>query len=159
MAQDRDTQTKLRAEISAFAPERAETIDDLRNWPLLRNVLLEAMRLYPPVPHLMRGAIETETVCGETVAKGAQVWISPWVLHRHRKFWQHPTAFMPERFAGQQAPWVQTPGYIPFAPAPASASACTSRWPRRRSCWRICCRGTRSACRAGEGDADWAGDD
>ena len=118
LSKDKDTQTKLRAEISAFAPERAENIDDLRNWPLLRNVLLEAMRLYPPVPHLMRGALEAETVCGEPIASGAQVWISPWVLHRHRKFWQHPTAFLPQRFAGQSAPWVQTPGYIPFGAGP-----------------------------------------
>ena len=118
LAQDRETQTMLRTEISAFAPERAGNIEDLRNWPRLRNVLLEAMRLYPPVPHILRGAIAAETVCGEPIPAGAQVWISPWVLHRHRKFWRHPTAFMPERFAGQQAPWVQTPGYIPFGAGP-----------------------------------------
>jgi cytochrome P450 len=118
LAQDTQTQSLLRAEIGAFAPERVAKMEDLQNWPLLRNVLLEAMRLYPPVPHILREAVGPDTVCGEAIAVGAQIWVSPWVMHRHRKFWEHPTAFIPTRFAGKPAPWVQTPGYIPFGAGP-----------------------------------------
>ena len=118
LAQDTHTQSLLRAELSAFAPDKIAKMDDLQNWPLLRNVLLEAMRLYPPVPHILRAAVGPDEVCGQAVPAGAQVWVSPWVMHRHRKFWDNPTAFIPDRFAGKPAPWVQTQAYIPFGAGP-----------------------------------------
>ena len=91
----------LRTEIAKFPPERVGTLDDLQHWPRLRQTLYEALRLYPPAPHMNREAIADDTVLGERVEAGAQVWISPWVIHRHRKFWDQPTAFMPDRFAGK----------------------------------------------------------
>ena len=39
-------------------------------------------------------------------------------MHRHRKFWDRPTAFIPDRFAGKAAPWTQMPAYIPFGVGP-----------------------------------------
>jgi cytochrome P450 len=39
-------------------------------------------------------------------------------MHRHRKFWSQPTAFLPDRFAGRSAPWIQTPAYVPFGLGP-----------------------------------------
>ena len=39
-------------------------------------------------------------------------------MHRHRKFWDHPTAFLPDRFEGKTAPWIQMPAYIPFGVGP-----------------------------------------
>ena len=115
---DLDEQKRVHAEIAAFPPDRLGKLDDLQNWPRLRNVLLEALRLYPPLPHLLREAIGSDTICGQEIAPNTQVWISPWVMHRHRKFWDKPTAFIPDRFAGKTAPWVQMPGYMPFGTGP-----------------------------------------
>jgi cytochrome P450 len=98
-------QARLRAEGATFPPERVATLDDLGDWPRLRLVLLEALRLYPPVPILVREPITDVVKMGEPVRRGVQVYVAPWVLHRHRKHWQHPTAFMPDRFAGQSSPW------------------------------------------------------
>ena len=39
-------------------------------------------------------------------------------MHRHRKFWDQPNAFLPDRFAGIAAPWVQIPAYVPFGVGP-----------------------------------------
>jgi cytochrome P450 len=36
----------------------------------------------------------------------------------HRKFWEHPTAFMPERFAGKPSPWTAIGAYLPFGAGP-----------------------------------------
>jgi cytochrome P450 len=118
LTQDQDEQARVRAEIAAFPPARVDSLDALQNWPRLRNVLLEALRLYPPLPHLMRVALADDSIGGEAIDAGTQVWVSPWVLHRHRKFWDHPTAFMPDRFAGKSAPWTQMPGYMPFGAGP-----------------------------------------
>ncbi len=115
---DQAEQATLRAEVAAFPPEHIRTLDDLARWPRLRLVLLETLRLYPPVPLLMRQPIEDDVIIGERVKRGAQVYVAPWVLHRHRKHWQNPTAFMPDRFAGQPAPWTASGAYLPFGAGP-----------------------------------------
>jgi cytochrome P450 len=115
---DQAEQTRLRAEVAAFPPERVATLDDLGHWPRLRRVLLETLRLYPPVPILVRESIEDDVITGEPVRRGTQVYVAPWVLHRHRKHWQHPTAFMPDRFAGQSSPWTSGGAFLPFGAGP-----------------------------------------
>ena len=114
LALDSKEQIRLHAEVAACPPDRIQSLKDLENWPRLRNVLLEALRLYPPLPHIMREAIGADKIAAFDVSAGNQVWASAWVMHRHRKFWKNPTAFEPDRFEGTQAPWVQIPAFIPF---------------------------------------------
>ncbi len=111
-------QQRVRDEVTAFPPERITTLDDLEHWPRLRLVLLEALRLYPPVPLLVREPLEDDTILGEPVKRGVQVYVVPWVLHRHRKHWHNPTAFIPDRFASQVSPWTSGGAYLPFGSGP-----------------------------------------
>jgi cytochrome P450 len=115
---DSEEQTRVREEVTAFRPERIGGPDDLQNWRRLRNVFLEALRLYPPVPQIVRVANGPDEICGEKIGADTQVWISSWVMHRHRRFWDQPTAFLPDRFAGKTAPWTQTPAFVPFGAGP-----------------------------------------
>jgi cytochrome P450 len=80
--------------------------------------LLETLRLYPSVAHLVREALADDEIMGERVKARSQIWISPWVLHRHRKFWEQTTAFIPERFAGKVSPWTTNGAYLPFGAGP-----------------------------------------
>lgn len=114
---DQREQAAIRAEIAAFAPERVVTLDDLENWPRLKRTLLEALRLYPPIPLLVREAIEADEVAGEAIEPGNLVWMSPWLLHRHRRHWKHPTAFMPDRFIDRPHPWTHG-AFMPFGGGP-----------------------------------------
>ena len=57
---------------------------------------------------------------------GVQVYISPWVPHRHRKYWQNPTAFLPGRFADQVSPWTTGGAYLPFGAVLGFASGLCS---------------------------------
>lgn len=114
---DQGEQSAIRAEITDFAPERVASLDDLENWPRLKRTLLEALRLYPPIPLLVREAVEPDEVGGESVAPRDLVWMSPWTLHRHRRHWQHPTAFMPDRFIDRPHPWTQG-AFMPFGGGP-----------------------------------------
>jgi cytochrome P450 len=115
---DLHEQERLRAEVAGFSPERLSSLEDLANWPRLRMTLLESLRLYPPVAHLARETVTDDEVVGEPVKARSQVWVSPWVMHRHRKFWQQPTAFMPGRFAGKVSPWTTNGAYLPFGVGP-----------------------------------------
>jgi cytochrome P450 len=111
-------QARLRTEIAGFPPYRVSRLDDLSNWPHVRQTLLEALRLYPPAAYITREAIADDTIVGEPVRPGTQIWISPWVLHRHRKLWREPTAFMPERFSDKPASWTNDGAFIPFGAGP-----------------------------------------
>ncbi len=115
---DQREQLRVHAEVSAFPPNRIRDLKDLENWPRLRMTLLETLRLYPPVPMLIREPLEDDVILGEPVRRGVQVYIAPWVLHRHRKYWKEPTAFMPDRFANQASPWTSGGGYMPFGAGP-----------------------------------------
>ncbi len=117
LALDQREQEQVRAEVTAFPPERVSSLQDLQNWPRLRCVLLEALRLYPPVPQLIRQALAPDEVLGERVAVGDLIWISPWTLQRHRDHWSAPSTFVPERFEGQSQPWANG-AFIPFGGGP-----------------------------------------
>jgi cytochrome P450 len=115
---DHTQQDRARGEITAFAAERVTRLDDLANWPTVRQTLLEALRLYPPAAYITREAIADDTIADEHIRPGTLIWISPWVLHRHRKYWREPAAFMPDRFAGKPASWNNDGAFIPFGAGP-----------------------------------------
>jgi cytochrome P450 len=118
LALDPAEQERIGAELAAFPPERVTSLDDLAHWPRLRRALYEALRLYPPAPHVLREAIADDVVCGQPIAPGTQVWLSPWVIHRHRAFWEQPEAFWPDRFADKPAPWTSGAPFMPFGAGP-----------------------------------------
>jgi cytochrome P450 len=117
LALDPTTQDRVRAEVTAFPAERVTGLDDLKAWPLLRAVLFETLRLYPAAPTFGRQALADGEVLGHPIPAGATVTISPWLMHRHRKLWDAPTAFRPERFIDQAHPWGHE-AFIPFGAGP-----------------------------------------
>lgn len=117
LALDPATQARVRAEVQAFPAHRAASLDDLKAWPLLRSVLFETLRLYPAAPLIVRQAAQADTVLDHAVVSGCMITISPWLIHRHRKLWDAPTAFRPERFISQAHPW-SLEAFIPFGAGP-----------------------------------------
>ena len=97
LARDLGEQARIRAEILADPPS-ASLAETGRRWPRLRRAVLEALRLYPSAPLLFRMALEPDRLLNVEVPKGAIVIIAPWIVHRHRKLWDQPDAFMPDRF-------------------------------------------------------------
>jgi cytochrome P450 len=118
LALDQAEQDLIREEVLAFPPEWVETMADLNHWPRLKCALLEALRLYPPVAYVVRKAVADDVLADQPITAGTEVWISPFVIHRHRKFWDQPTAFVPGRFAGIASPWTSLPHYMPFGAGP-----------------------------------------
>ena len=117
LALDQAEQAELLEEVAGFPPDRIASLEDLQNWPRLRLVLLETLRLYPPAPNIVREALQEDVVSGEPIRPGDQIWISPWVMHRHRRLWPQPTEFVPERFAGKTSPWTEG-AFMPFGAGP-----------------------------------------
>ena len=91
---------------------------DLATLPFTRDVLRETLRLYPPVPMMVREATLPETFRGRAVPRGAQIVVSPWHLHRHGRLWDRPDAFDPDRWARGDATDSARAAYLPFSAGP-----------------------------------------
>jgi cytochrome P450 len=82
------------------------------------QVLQESLRLYPPGWLIPRRTIEADELGGFPIAPRTDVFISPYMLHRHPAFWSHAEEFRPERFADADANERHKFAYIPFAVGP-----------------------------------------
>ncbi|NUR26664.1 MAG: cytochrome P450 [Catenulispora sp.] len=81
-------------------------------------VLEEVMRMYPPVWLLTRIAREADEIGGFSVPAGADVIISPYLLHHNANWWPDPERFDPERFATAARAGRERYSYIPFGAGP-----------------------------------------
>ncbi len=110
-------QEEARAEaVTALAAGDVETLAD--HLPLLRQILDESMRLYPPAPRFDREAVADDRLGDVDIAKGDLVSIWPWVLHRHRALWANPDAFDHTRFAPEAKAKLHKFQYFPFGGGP-----------------------------------------
>lgn len=86
--------------------------------PLLRAVLEEALRLYPPVPRFDREALAHDMLGDHEIRAGELVSIWPWIIHRHKRLWNDPDAFDPARFATDDKHSRHRFQYLPFGAGP-----------------------------------------
>ncbi len=82
---------------------------------LARDVFRETLRLYPPVPMMVRETTKPEVFRNRTLPSGAQIVISPWHLHRHERLWDNPDGFDPARFATENGKHCLREAFIPFS--------------------------------------------
>lgn len=83
-----------------------------------RDVFRESLRLYPPVPMMVRETTVPETFRKREVPIGAQVVLSPWHLHRHERLWDNPDGFDPTRWATPVGKTSARTAYMPFSAGP-----------------------------------------
>lgn len=80
-----------------------------------RAVLRETLRLYPPVPMMVRQARQPEEFRSRHVPRHAQLVLSPWHLHRHERLWDRPDEFDPSRWDSDAGKASAAKAYIPFS--------------------------------------------
>ncbi|WHZ36971.1 cytochrome P450 [Sagittula sp. MA-2] len=83
-----------------------------------RDVFRETLRLYPPVPMMVRETTCPERFRNRDVPKGSQVVLSPWHLHRHERLWERPDAFDPGRWQTENGRACGRDAFIPFSAGP-----------------------------------------
>jgi cytochrome P450 len=124
LSQAPEVEAKLHAELAAELGGRPPTQADLPRLVYTRAVIEESLRLYPPVPLLVREAGQPEMLRRREVPAGSLVMVVPWLLHRHRGYWHMPDHFMPERFL----PGAKPPDkyiYVPFSIGPRVCAGLT----------------------------------
>jgi cytochrome P450 len=117
LSEQRELQERVAAEAEAALSSGADA-DLPDRLPLLRAVLEESLRLYPPVPRFDREAVAADTLGEHEVQPGDLVSIWPWIIHRHKKLWDDPDLFDPERFARERRKAYHRFQYIPFGGGP-----------------------------------------
>ncbi|QPM89687.1 cytochrome P450 [Pseudooceanicola algae] len=107
-------QEKAAAEARLVAPGVA----GLARLDLTRDVFREALRLYPPVPMMVRETTRPERFRDRDLPRGGQIVLSPWHLHRHERLWDNPDGFDPSRWQTDNGRRCQRDAYMPFSAGP-----------------------------------------
>ncbi|MCO6381931.1 cytochrome P450 [Oceanicola sp. 502str15] len=115
-----EVQERAAAE-AAGLPENP-SFSDISGCKFIRDVFREALRLYPPVPMMVRQNVKTETFRNRTVKPGAQIVLSPWHQQRHERLWSDPDGFDPDRWSTEEGRRCGREAYMPFS---AGARVCT----------------------------------
>lgn len=109
---------RLAAEASAACADGPLGLEAAESLTFCAQVIKEALRLYPPGWLFTRRTIEADELGGFPIAPRTDVFISPYLLHRHPDFWSEPEEFRPERFAGPDAEERHRFAYVPFSVGP-----------------------------------------
>ena len=111
-----EAQARVAAEAAALPANPG--FSDLSKLGFTRDVFREALRLYPPVPMMVREAVQAERFRDREVPRGAQIVLSPWHLHRQTRLWDDPDGFDPARWQTPAGRASARDAYLPFSAGP-----------------------------------------
>lgn len=114
---DPNVQDRGRSEAqSVLSNGRVATGEDIASLPYVRQIVDEALRLYPPAAMVSRTAQAEDTLCGTRIMPGDTVILPIYALHRSKRLWDEPDAFRPERFENRKD--IKRYSYMPFGDGP-----------------------------------------
>lgn len=109
---------KLHKELETALGGRFPTMSDLPSLIYTRMVVEESMRLYPPVWATSRISRQESRLGPYVIPAGSHLLLSPYLTHRHPRFWQEPERFDPERFSPERASGRPPCAHFPFGAGP-----------------------------------------
>lgn len=112
-------EARLHEELRRLLKGRAPGAEDVPKLVYARQIIEETLRLYPPASGLAtRVCLAEDEIRGFRIPAGANIVISPFVLHRHRRLWEHPERFVPDRFSPERRAKHDRFSYLPFGAGP-----------------------------------------
>ncbi|XVF20953.1 hypothetical protein REPUB_Repub12eG0048300 [Reevesia pubescens] len=110
LAQNPSKIRKAQAEIDSVLGQGRPTFESIKKLEYIRLIVVEALRLYPQPPLLIRRALKADVLPGGykgdkdgySIPAGTDIFISIYNLHRSPYFWDQPHDFVPERFLVQK---------------------------------------------------------
>jgi len=118
ISQNPEVERQLTAEIESLISEGFPDIENLMEYKYVRSVIDEALRLYPPGWLLTRRAQKDDRLGEYFVPAGTEIYISPYVIHRHPELWIEPNSFNPDRFYTTDAREKRSAALLPFSIGP-----------------------------------------
>jgi cytochrome P450 len=105
-------------ELATVLGGRPPQMEDLPQLPLLKAVILETFRLYPPIWSLARSSLKEDVIQDFAVPQKSLIILHIYALHRNPKYWDRPNEFNPYRFMGEAFKQIPTFAYLPFGFGP-----------------------------------------
>jgi cytochrome P450 len=118
LAKDQATQERVRAEVAQVADGADIGAQNVERLVFTRQVAQEAMRLFPPFPAFGRQAREDTVLGPHRISKKTLIAVPIWLLHRHKRLWDEPYGFEPDRFTPENAKSRHRCAYLPFGAGP-----------------------------------------
>ncbi|XP_046489385.1 cytochrome P450 4g15-like [Neodiprion pinetum] len=119
-----DIQEKVCQELDEIfeGSDRETTFNDTLEMKYLERVILETLRLFPPVPLIARKLNEDVKLVtgGYVIPEGATVLIPPYQVHRQEEIYPNPEQFNPDNFLPENMQQRHYYGFIPFSAGPRS---------------------------------------
>lgn len=115
LSQHPEVEAKLHAELDTVLAGRTPGLDDIPHLRYTEMVLSEVMRLYPPAWAIGRRVMKDLSIDGHGIPTGSLVIISPYVLHRHPRYYPDPDRFDPERWTPEAREARPKDSYLPFS--------------------------------------------
>ncbi len=118
LSKNADVEEKLSSELNALPGSDSPEIADLAKYVYTRQVIEEALRLYPPLWLMTRAALKNDQLGDYFVPAGTEIYISPYLIQRHPTFWKDPDRFNADRFAPDESRTRHPMTMIPFSAGP-----------------------------------------
>lgn len=109
---------KLASELKGLPEHGFPDIDGLPRFIVTRQVIEEAMRLYPPGWLMTRKALKDDELGEYFVPAGTEIYIAPYLIQRHPALWENPDLFDPGRFGPDQSQIRHPLAMLPFSAGP-----------------------------------------
>ena len=113
-----EVEQRLHAELDTVLGGRLPTAADLQALRYTRMIIDETLRMYPIAWLVSRRPNEDDNVGGYRIPAGANVLVSPYVIHHSPTYWENPEQFDPERFAPDREDNRPRYAYFPFGGGP-----------------------------------------
>jgi len=118
LSQHLEVEDKLSRELNHLIGNKFPDLDDLPKFTYTRQVIEEALRLYPSGWLLTRRALKDDQLGDYLVPAGTEVYISPYFIQRHPDLWRDPARFDPDRFAPDRSHERHPLAMLPFSTGP-----------------------------------------
>jgi cytochrome P450 len=107
---------RVRQELGEVLGDAPLAFSDVPKLGYTTQVIMEALRLYPPFWMIDRMAIADDQIADVVIPKGSTVIVYVYGAHHASRYWPQPESFDPERFVKGN---VQTPfTHLPFGGGP-----------------------------------------
>lgn len=114
LAEQPDHADKVAEEAESVGGDRAVAFADVRKLTHTNNVLVETMRLQPPVWILTRRAVAETELGGYRIPAGADLVYSPYAIQRDPRSYERNTEFDPDRWLPERTRSLPKYAMTPF---------------------------------------------
>lgn len=115
LSQHPEYEHKVYQEASALVNNNQLSQDDLTKLPYTRQVIDEALRLYPPVWLFSRKVIANDVIEGYQIPAGSNIFLSPYYTQRDPDLWEVANEFYPAHFRNNGNDIPHKFAFIPFS--------------------------------------------